>query len=76
MQFTRLLAVVLSATAILFATNVVASDAIYRWANGNGVVHFGDRPDTQKQLGKSSSVSMSPAKPTSLETCHQLSWSH
>lgn len=52
MQFGRLLVVILSVTAILLAAHVLASDKIYRWVDENGVVHFGDRPDTQKTAEK------------------------
>ena len=67
MRIATFFTVVLSAALILAATNTVAEDEIYRWVDEDGVVHFGDQPDSQsnsEQIKLNSNPSgIAPANP-------------
>lgn len=47
MRTATIFLMIFSATFMLWVPETAAQDEIYRWVDKDGVVHFGDRPDSQ-----------------------------
>ncbi|MDX2418729.1 MAG: DUF4124 domain-containing protein [Xanthomonadales bacterium] len=47
MRTATILLMIFIATLVMWVPETGAQDEIYRWVDENGVVHFGDRPDSQ-----------------------------
>lgn len=47
MRTATIILMIIIATFVMWAPVTDAQDEIYRWVDENGVVHFGDRPDSQ-----------------------------